>query len=232
MSLIFRFLDWQLERTFLGALKAVLAELEVSDSAVTLATVRIRAMALFDASRALILDKPGARSIRHCALALAAYRELNKITGDRTKAWQLVKQALLRPQKSRVQKLMLWTMNLCRDRLALFASISEKKQLSAYGKGFIFTKHSDNMQSYYATHVHRCLYHEFFKANGAPELTLAFCAFDNLWGDLLQDGRYGVRFTRPTTIAAGDEMCRFEFSRVPRQGINQQPYSQPISEAQ
>jgi hypothetical protein len=53
------------------------------------------------------------------------------------------------------------------------------------------------------------------KANGAPELTLAFCTFDNLWGDLLKGDDYRVRFERPTTIAAGDDSCRFEFWRVP-----------------
>lgn len=219
MSLLFRFMDWQLSNSFLSALKQLTRELyaengDTIDSKELLSAIHAQAQVLYDANIDLIVDEPGSSTIRISALALAAYRQLIVCIGDRKQARQLVQAALLRPQKSQVQSLSRLMLRLSRNPLALMATISKKKQLDAYGKGFTFTTHSDNMKSYYVTYVHRCLYHEFFKANGAAELTLAFCAFDNLWGDLLQNGEYGVYFSRPTTIAAGDDMCRFEFSRA------------------
>jgi hypothetical protein len=42
-----------------------------------------------------------------------------------------------------------------------------------------------------------------------------FCALDSVWIDELHQPRYGTRFARPTTLAKGDDACRFQFSRSP-----------------
>lgn len=232
MSPIFRIMNWQLTRDFLTALKKIAAEKLPANQDNLIAAVRQQADELYDTNKALILDQPGAGSILISALALAAYRELAAHLGSKREAWQTVQSALTRPQTAWIQKVMRLALRLSRDPLALMANISQKKQLQAYGKGFVFSTHTDNMQTHFATHVHRCLYHEFFKANGAPELTLAFCAFDNIWGDLLQGSEYGVRFDRPTTIAAGEELCRFEFRRVVAGPITPVVPDIPVKEVQ
>ena len=64
------------------------------------------------------------------------------------------------------------------------------------------------------TNIHRCFYNDFFRANGAPEVTPIFCAMDYLWAEELEKPQYGVRFERPTTLARGDDMCRFQFTKI------------------
>ena len=62
--------------------------------------------------------------------------------------------------------------------------------------------------------IERCLFNEFFRRNGAPEVIPILCALDNIWADELARPRYGVRFERPTTLARGDDACRFQFSKA------------------
>ena len=63
------------------------------------------------------------------------------------------------------------------------------------------------------TRINKCLFNDFFRQHGAPELTSIFCALDSMWIDELHQPKYGVRFERPTTLAGGDDACRFQFSR-------------------
>jgi hypothetical protein len=52
---------------------------------------------------------------------------------------------------------------------------------------------------------------------GAPRLltmTPLFCALDKVWAEALEQPQYGVRFERPTTLARGDDVCRFQFHKV------------------
>lgn len=63
------------------------------------------------------------------------------------------------------------------------------------------------------THIKKCFFNDFFRQHGAPELTSIFCALDLVWIDELHQPKYQVRFERPTTLAKGDDACRFQFSR-------------------
>ncbi|MDX1377012.1 MAG: L-2-amino-thiazoline-4-carboxylic acid hydrolase [Burkholderiales bacterium] len=93
-----------------------------------------------------------------------------------------------------------------------------------FGSGFIYVQAVQEPARSH-THIRRCLFNDFFRAHGAPELTRVFCALDSIWVDELHQPRYGVRFERPTTLAAGGDACRFEFSRAPRTGesLSRQP---------
>jgi len=71
------------------------------------------------------------------------------------------------------------------------------------------------------TNIHRCFFNDFFRANGAAEVTSIFCALDNVWVDALHEARYGVRFARPTTLAQGADACRFQFSRAPACAVDE-----------
>jgi len=81
-----------------------------------------------------------------------------------------------------------------------------------FGSGFSYVPAvHDNDRSF--THINKCLFNDFFRQHGAPELTSIFCALDSIWIDELHQPKYGVRFERPTTLAGGDDACRFQFSR-------------------
>ena len=55
---------------------------------------------------------------------------------------------------------------------------------------------------------------EFFHRNGAPEVTATLCALDDIWAEELRKPGYGVHFERPTTLAKGDDACRFQFTKI------------------
>lgn len=97
-----------------------------------------------------------------------------------------------------------------------FARIAENYQPRGqrlFGSGFIYEQAVQTPERS-DTHIRSCLFNDFFRAHGAPELTPVFCALDSIWVEELHKPRYGVRFERPTTLAAGGDACRFEFSRA------------------
>lgn len=62
--------------------------------------------------------------------------------------------------------------------------------------------------------IERCSFNEFFRRNGAPELTAVMCAFDTVRAEELSNPEYGLRFERPTTLGWGDDLCRFQFTNT------------------
>jgi hypothetical protein len=82
-----------------------------------------------------------------------------------------------------------------------------------YGNKFVIEQEGDG-KPFFSSNVKQCAYHEFFKANHAPELTKVFCSWDRLWANEIKPLRHGIKFERPTTLAEGDVECRFEFERL------------------
>jgi hypothetical protein len=70
----------------------------------------------------------------------------------------------------------------------------------------------ENSPDSVAFNMHRCFYLDMCTQYGVPELTLVYCKLD----DLLYDGiSPNVRWERTGTLARGDEVCDFRWSRVP-----------------
>lgn len=49
-------------------------------------------------------------------------------------------------------------------------------------------------------------------------MTPILCALDTVWADDLHRPAYRVRFERPTTLANGNDACRFQFTKTDDQG--------------
>ena len=60
--------------------------------------------------------------------------------------------------------------------------------------------------------ITKCLYNDYFRALGCPEATKVFCAMDILWAEEATQPMYRLHFERPTTLAQGQDKCRFQFS--------------------
>lgn len=99
------------------------------------------------------------------------------------------------------------------DPMETMVENSERKMQESYGDIFEIEPEGDGEQFYSST-VRQCGYHEFFESYGVPELTQVMCAWDRNWADEIDPEEHGIEFKRPTTIAAGDDACRFEFHRV------------------
>jgi hypothetical protein len=151
---------------------------------------------------------------------LAVYRALRPFTGEK-RALSLIGSVLSRQFRKRSHAYM-------SDRFGIdparpqdaFECISRNYKArgeSLFGPRFTYVQVlQDHRQSH--THITRCLFNEFFKAHRAAEVVSLFCALDSIWIDELHQARYGVRFERPTTLARGDDACRFLFSRATPNG--------------
>ncbi len=82
-----------------------------------------------------------------------------------------------------------------------------------FGRAFAYVQDVQDAERSF-TNIARCFFNDFFRTNGAPEVTAVFCALDKVWAEALESGPYGVRFDRPTTLAEGDDACRFQFRRT------------------
>ena len=112
-----------------------------------------------------------------------------------------------------------WRSSTTRGPAEAFAMVSENFEArgqARFGAAFEYVSDvQDATRSF--TNIRRCGFNDFFRANRAPEVTRVFCALDIAWADEMERRRLGVRFERPTTLARGDDACRFQFTRVPRE---------------
>lgn len=92
-------------------------------------------------------------------------------------------------------------------------ALSKAREQHSFGAGFRFERERDDDRAY-LLNVRGCFYHDFFAANGAPQLTPLFCDFDLGWIEAIDPARHGLRFERATTIGYGGAMCPFHFFRV------------------
>lgn len=178
--------------------------------------VRAEADRIATRNAARAIDTASRRWLTMCALVLASYRTLLPFVGERRAAVSILQAAMTEPFKSVIQAYIADRFGISQDapeeafeRVAEnFTSRGEER----FGQAFTYlTEVRDDRRSF--TNVTQCFFNDFFRVNGAPELTPIFCAVDDVWTEELDDPRYGVRFARPTTLAAGDDACRFQFSR-------------------
>jgi hypothetical protein len=89
--------------------------------------------------------------------------------------------------------------------------------VSRFGRYWKFHE-SEHVASRFAVDVKRCLFNDFFRHAGAPELTGLFCELDMVWARELAHPRYGVAFSREHTLAGGWPACNFAFTRTDARG--------------
>lgn len=161
-----------------------------------------------------IID-PSERWLRLCRLVLGIYRFLKVFVGSK-RALAIITAILSRKFRKQSQEYMSMRFGISQrnpgqafDQIAEnYKSLGEKTM----GSNFIYREAlKSEMQSH--IHIERCLFNDFFREHGAPEAVAIFCALDSVWADELHKPQYRTRFTRPTTLAGGDDACRFEFTR-------------------
>jgi hypothetical protein len=88
------------------------------------------------------------------------------------------------------------------------------KAFPAEGWDFEYVEDSDDRIAFNGT---RCFYLNTLTAYGVPELTASFCKTDDVMAELFPPD---VRFVRLHTLGRGDDVCDFQYCRVPRLGQN------------
>lgn len=177
-----------------------------------------------------IVDAASGRWIPFCALLLAAYRALAAATGDRETALAALTEAARRPFTRQIAAYLETRFGVTQDApeeaFDRIAAAFKPRGEERFGATFTYVQ---AVQERDRSHIHitRCLFNDFFAANAAAEVTSVLCALDMIWADEVAQPRYGVRFGRPTTLAAGDDACRFEFARVCSASVCEHPERRP-----
>jgi hypothetical protein len=164
------------------------------------------------AHRGWLVDEAARSNLHMLAAVLAAYRVLaGRMPRDQLVS--LLRETFAGQFRDVVRDGTARWLDAVEDPFREIVDLSKSREEHSFGAGFQFERERDDDQAY-VLNVRGCFYHNFFAANGAPELTPIFCDFDLGWIEAIDPGRHRLRFERPTTIGHGGEMCPFRFFRL------------------
>ena len=146
-------------------------------------------------------------------LVLGADRALTAAGYDRAARHSAIEAALVEPGRRTIHFFTRMMLRWSGDPFSAITRYGREQVPPRYGSAFSFSVEEDTPERF-VQGVHQCFFHAFLTAEGAGELTQLFCAFDYNWIDAIDPSRDGIRFARPSTIANGDVICRFEFERT------------------
>jgi hypothetical protein len=163
-------------------------------------------------------DAPGEQWLRTSSTVLAAYEALKPAIGG-PELLALFREALEGPFRQQIANYMENRFGISEsapeEAFARIAENFQKRGEQRFGLAFRYAADiRDSGRNF--VNIERCFFNDFFRANHAPEVTSLFCALDKVWANALEQPRYRVRFERPTTLADGDDACRFQFSKSDR----------------
>lgn len=162
-------------------------------------------------------DPAASRWIGFSSMLLATYRSLRSALGNEKRILTVLREALTRPLQEGITSYIETRFGISQAAPEeAFHHVSQNFKSRgevSFGRSFRYVDDvRDDRRAF--VNIERCLFNEFFRRNGAPEVTPILCALDNVWADELSKPKYGVRFERPTTLAKGDDACRFQFTKT------------------
>jgi hypothetical protein len=162
-------------------------------------------------------DEVSKRNLLFTALLLAAYHELRDRLGEGAVAVDLLRDTLMELFRTGIRGYIRQRFDVDPDRPGeAFQNVAAnflERGKSGFGAGFTYEQEVQTERQSFVN-VTNCLFLDFLRANGAPELTPVLCALDNVWADELNGGPYNLSFERPTLMSRGDDKCRFQFTRT------------------
>ncbi len=168
-----------------------------------------RFVVIFNEESEHIMDEPGQSFQLMCSYMAAYYEKLNSKGLSKEKILDLLSESLIKSAGGNYVKwmtrIMLW---IKRDKRK-FIEKSTLQSKKTYGS--FLDMREENAPKQFTSVITSCGFFDFFNRRGIPELTSIFCKWDDLWAKEINKQNCGVRFERPTTIAEGEESCRFEF---------------------
>lgn len=163
------------------------------------------------------VDPRAQSNLRLSAVVLATYRLLaDRLPGAELLA--LLYRAFNEPLRDQIRAGVGQYLDQVPNAFAALTDMSKDREASYFGQSFSFERPRDDRRAYYLDVTH-CLWHSFFVAEGAPELTPIFCAFDENWIEGIDPERHGVRFSRPTTLGLGGPLCAFHFYQLEQEKV-------------
>lgn len=179
--------------------------------------VRNHMIEITEQNKGRMIDAPSRRWLLIASMILGAYHELRPLVKDEQTRLSILRNAMVAPFKERVSAYLADRFGISQGTPGeAFSRIAENfiaRGEERFGRSYTYVQEvQDGTRSF--INIRKCLFNDFFRANGAPEVTPICCAIDDLWAEELEKPQYGVRFDRPTTLARGDDMCRFQFTKI------------------
>jgi hypothetical protein len=159
-----------------------------------------------------IVDEQARYNLKSSAVVLAAYRVLQP-SMPQADLLALLRRAFIEPFREVVKFGTAQMLDHAPNPFQALVATSKTRELYFFGKSFSFERPRDDERAYYCD-VTRCLWHSFFVAEGAPQLTPIFCEFDANWIDAIDPVQHGLQFVRATTLGYGGQLCAFHFHRL------------------
>lgn len=181
-------------------------------------SIRSEVSQLVEQNAQLAEDDVGLPWIEISAFTLALYRSLRLSLGDDTRTLELLREALTSLYRPQVASYIQLRFGISQDAPEeAFQQVSENfhsRAAERFGRSFHYVDDiRDDDRTF--VNVEKCLFNEFFRRNGAPEVMGVMCAFDTVWANEVNSRpEYGVRFEMPTTLGRGDDVCRFQFTKT------------------
>lgn len=201
---------------FLNTLKEHLSQTFPDRATSIITDIEAAVPGIHQSNQSRVVDEPSKNHLELTSLILASYRVLSTVMSDGDDILSLIRQTLAEPLKGQMQEYLSRRFgiipNVPTEAFEAAASNFKQRGEQSFGNAFKYEQEVQTPEQSFVN-IRRCFFNDFFRANDAPELTPLFCFMDTLWADALHEGEYNVRFERPTTLAAGDDMCRFQFTR-------------------
>jgi hypothetical protein len=181
------------------------------------ASVRLDADRIAEENARLAEDSAALRWIALSSMLLATYKSLLSSLGGEKRTLAILGEALTGPFREQISSYIEARFGITQDApeqaFHLVSQNFKSRGEVSFGRSFRYVDDvRDERRAF--VNIERCLFNEFFRQNHAPEITPILCALDNVWADELSEPRYSVRFERPTTLAKGDDACRFQFTKT------------------
>jgi hypothetical protein len=165
-------------------------------------------------------DEASKRNLLFTSLLLATYHELREQLGEGPLAVDLLRDTMMELFRPRIRDYIRQRFDVDPDRPGeaferVAANFLERGK-SGFGAGFSYEQEVQTERQSFVN-VTNCLFLDFLRANGAPEVTPVLCALDTVWADELNRGPYNLSFERPTLMSRGNDKCRFQFTRTDEQ---------------
>jgi len=179
--------------------------------------VTSEAHALCTDSGSFLVDSQSEWLLGYSAAVLACHRVLTKQTGRLEEPKRLIGDALTRLAEERRTSYVEARLGVrLDDPESAFARIAEsfiERGESRFGQTFRYVQELLDEERYFVQ-IETCFFDRFFRLHKAEDLTSLLCRLDIVWAEELHQRCPTVEFSRPTTLAAGDDACRFQFHRV------------------
>ncbi len=205
------------------AVTAILAEFDAAVSPAIQRSIHKDALNLAKHAESLAVDAQGKEHLEFAASILASVHKLQGLLGGCEAARQFVGDALVSSFKLRAAEYVVRRLGVNLDSpqtaLPTIAANFIPRGDVLFGKGFRYACERSS-PSEFCARIDSCLFDAFFRTMNAPEMTQLLCRLDIVWADALELNCPSIRFDRPTTLAQGDDTCRFLFREVSSRGWN------------